>query len=56
MSLKCALGFHQPRVRFFFNSRLKLVGRQTRSMCAVAVCERCGKELSPPANQPRRSA
>lgn len=56
MNLMCMIAGHDIRVQFFFNHRLKVVGHQKRGMCAVAICRRCGKELSPPANQPRRSS
>lgn len=54
--LRCLVFGHTIRVKFFWNTAIKLAGHQKRSMCAVAVCKRCGKELSPPANQPRRSS
>jgi hypothetical protein len=56
MSLRCLVFGHDVRVRFFFNTRIKIVGHQRKGMCAIAVCNHCGKELSPPANQPRHSS
>lgn len=51
MSLICLLIGHKIRVRYFLNGRWKMGRRQ--ALCGVAVCDRCGKELSPPANPPR---
>ncbi len=47
----CSMGWHKPRVRFAQNGRFKM-GRPL-ALVAIAICDRCGKELSPPAQPPR---
>lgn len=49
----CALGRHKIAVRYFLNSRWKINNPWNKRLCAVAICDRCGKELSAPSNIPR---
>lgn len=51
MNLLCLFLGHKIRVRYFVNSRWKM--NRCPAVCGVAMCDRCGKELSPPANPPK---
>ena len=49
----CLIAGHRVVVRFGYNGRLKLPTHRRPAVAAVAVCARCGKQLSSPANPPR---
>lgn len=55
MKLRCFLFGHVVRVRFFYAAATWERAIKGRAVTAVAVCNRCKKELSPPANPPRRT-
>lgn len=53
--LRCLLFGHKVEVRFFWAAETWERRIKRRAVVAQAVCPRCGKYLSKPANPPRRT-